>query len=166
MNLYEITSALESCLIIDPETGEVTEMDEDALNRLCAERGHKVESLACWIKDMDGDITKMKAEESRLKERRQLLERKRESVHAYLSNFLDGEKFSSARCAIGWRKSEQVAIVNEAAVVQWAYEQPDPEIYLITQPAKISKAALKATIKAGEDVPGAAVVSVNNMTLK
>ena len=73
---------------------------------------------------------------------------------------LAGEKFTTPKVAVSWRKSEAVEIgmsffstdANERFL---RYKEPDPD-----------KAAIKAALKAGEEITGAELVTNLNMTIK
>lgn len=172
MKLYEINSALESILsnylyfgdaMVDAETGEVLEDEAAALvikelNDLQLAKSEKLENIACWIKGMDADITAMKTEEKNLSARRKALENKRERVFNWLYESLDGEKITSPRVKVSYRKTAAVDVFNMSEI-------PDAfkRIKTIEEP---DKTAIKEAIKAGDEVPGAALVEHLNMSIK
>jgi FtsZ-binding cell division protein ZapB len=157
MNLYEIDSQISG--LIDPETGEV--MDIEAFEQLEMERNQKIENIACWIKNLKSDAAELKAEEKSLAERRDAKESKADRLTAYLVQILNGSKFESARCKVGFRKSTRLQIEDETEFVRYC----DPA-FLIQQPPKIDKAAIKEAIKGGSAVDGAEIIEANNIQIK
>jgi len=157
MNLYEIDSQISG--LIDPETGEV--MDIEAFEQLAMERDQKVENIACWIKNLKSDAAELKAEEKSLAERRGAKESKVDRLTAYLSQILGGSKFESARCKVGFRKSTRLVIEDESE-----FEKVCDPTYLIQQPPKIDKPAIKDAIKGGVTFVGAKIIEASNIQIK
>ena len=116
-NLFEINRALieawESA--VDPETGEIAEDYIEQLEALEMARDEKVENIGCWIKNLASDAAALKEEAKNMNERAKRAERKADSLKRYLEAALHGEKFTSTRCAISWRKTTSVE-VDEAEV--------------------------------------------------
>lgn len=152
MNLYEIDAAIMDC--IDTETGEV--LDPAKLDALNLARDEKVEGVACWVKNLKAEISAIKTETASLKERQEAKEKKLESLTAWLMNALDGRKFETAKCSVRFRCSDVVDVSDDAAV-------PAEYQRIKTEP---NKAAIKAALKAGESVPGCALVASVSMTVK
>ena len=158
MTLYEIESAIVDCF--DPETGEL--LDAAAFEDLQLERSTKIENIACWIKDLNSDVDAIRAEEKALADRRRSLENKAENLKTYLSRFLGiGEKYSSARCALSWRKSSKV-VVDLAELMK----DKRSENYLLYHDPEPNKTAIKEAIKAGFEVRGAEVIESQNLQIK
>jgi len=160
MRLYEINAALEELLNQqDPETGELT-CDLEQLDALMMERDEKLEGLALYVKNADAEAKAIRDEEKALAERRRSLENKAERAKGFLAEQLAGERFSTPKVAVSYRKSEQVEIsesfwgvdTNECYV---RYKDPEPD-----------KTAIKAALKAGKEVFGAEIVSKTNLVLK
>lgn len=152
MTIFDIDQAIMAC--VDAETGEVIDLDK--MNALQMERGEKIENVALWVKELDAEAKAIREEEKRLAERRKVNENKIASLKGYLSMALSGQKFSTPRVKISWRKSESVDI-------------PDPEkIPASWYRAKyeIAKDDIKAALKAGETVPGATLVENTNIQIK
>jgi rRNA maturation endonuclease Nob1 len=98
-------------------------------------------------------------EEESLKRRRQILENRAGWLTNYLIyNVSPTEKLISPRVELCWRKSESVEITDEFSI-------PDEYIKII-QESRIDKMAIKEKLKAGEEIPGAALVTKQNLTLK
>lgn len=160
MTLYEIDAQLEEMLEqVDPETGELL-CDMEQLEALSLERDRKLENLALYVKNRDAEAKAIREEEKALADRRRGLERKAERARDFLATLLAGEKFTTSKVAVSWRKSEAVEIgmsffstdANERFL---RYKDPEPD-----------KAAIKAAIKAGEEITGAELVANLNMTIK
>ena len=103
-SLYEIDQAIMEC--IDWESGEI--LDSARLDALQMERQDKVESVALWIKNLSADALAYKAEKDAFAEREKKALKKVEDLKAWLAGALGGEKFSTWRCAVSFRKSEAV----------------------------------------------------------
>ena len=108
-NLYQIRQEIEAFEYeIDPETGELLNaLSWDDLQMAFEE---KVENIACYIKNLASDVLAFKAEEAQLAERRRSAEKKIEYLKRLLLENMDGQKFSTAKCAVSFRKSETVEV--------------------------------------------------------
>lgn len=154
MTLYEIDEAILAC--VDEETGEV--LDIDKLEALGLMREQKISSLACWMKDLGAEIEALRNEEKNLKARREAKERKKESLKAYLAQFLAGEKYEDERCRVSFRKVASVAIDNFDDI---------PAEYIRTKvETSADKEALKKLLKEGETVAGVHLEESLAMTVK
>lgn len=154
MNLYEIDKAILAC--IDPETGEL--LDEDALTNLQMERTQKIKNVALWLKNLNASAAAYKAERDAFDERMKQAQKKAESLKRYLADALGGEKFVTDECAVSFRKSTAVNVLDEAAI---------PAAYMAEKISKTpDKAAIKAAIKSGIEVPGAALVDNLSVQIK
>lgn len=153
MTLYEIDAAILDC--IDAETGEV--VDADKLNALQMEREEKVEAVALWIKDLTAEAAALKAEKQAFSERQAAAEKKAESLRKWLSDALAGQKFKTTRVAVSFRKTESVDVPDVWALGDEYLKFADPTP---------DKQKIKAALKAGETVTGAALVEGQSMTIK
>ena len=113
--LYEIDAAIMDC--VDTETGEI--IDEEKLNALLMERSAKLEGVALWIKNLDSDAAAIRAEREALEKRQKAAENKATSLRAWLANALSGQKFSTARVAISYRKSVSTEVDSECVAKKW-----------------------------------------------
>ena len=161
MTLYEIDKALVDAFerAIDPETGEIINDDAMAeLEQLDMARDTKIENTALYYKNLRSDAEQLKAEAKRLTERAQTALRKAESLKNYLSYSLDGQPFKRGTVAISYRKSEQVQIddIKELPAEYLRYKEPEPD-----------KTAIKLALKLDPgSVPGASIISIQNMQIK
>lgn len=160
MKLYEINAELEALLEqVDSETGELT-CDMDALEALMIARDEKLEGMALYVKNMDAEAAAIKAEEKALADRRKALESKAERTRVFLQDALSGETIKTARVVVSYRRSEAVEIRDPDFILY-----ADPK-FLTQKNPDINKTAIKAAIKAGEIVPGAELVTRQNMSIK
>lgn len=157
MTLFDINKAiLEFDYEIDEETGEI--MNAEALDALQLAREDKIEGVGLWIKNLQAEAEAVKKEKDAMAERQRRLEKKAESLKDYLAYALQGEKFSTPRIAMSWRKSESVLIPDEALL--------DDRFVNITMIKKPDKKLIKDTLKAGREVPGAELVTKQNLQIK
>ena len=158
MNLYQINEEIEKC--IDTETGEI--LDLEALDKLAMERDTKIENLACWYKNLMADAEALKAEKNAFAEREKSAKNKAESIKRYLSSVLQGEKFNTDKCALSFRKSESVEILDPEAFMS----DDKSENYLEYSEPTINKAELKKALKQGETFKGVLLGSNLNIQIK
>ena len=146
MKLYEIDNAILDC--IDLETGEV--IDTERLDALQMERDAKIENVALWIKDLKAEAEAIKAEKMALAERQRVAENKAESLKNWLAYALDGQKFSTAKCAVSFRKTEKVEI-SDVGMIRLMKEHDELLTYKDPEP---NKTAIKQALKDGLSVDG------------
>lgn len=157
MTLFDINKAiLEFDYEIDEETGEILNAEE--LDALELAREEKIEGVGLWIKNLQAEAEAVKKEKDAMADRQRRLEKKAESLKNYLAWALQGEKFSTPRIAMSWRKSESVLIPDEALL--------DDRFVSIQMIKKPDKKLIKDTLKAGLEVPGAELVTKQNLQIK
>lgn len=130
------------------ETGEL--IDPERLDRLQMEREAKIEGIACWIKNLLSDAEAIKAEKNALAEREAKCRKKAEQLKEYLTYALGGEKFSTAKCAVSFRKSESVEVEDLTLI--------PAELLRVKASYEADKTAIKAAIKAGREINGCRLV--------
>lgn len=159
MTLYEIDSAIVG--LVDDETGEIT--DEQLFDALQMERDAKIENIGLYYKDLTAEAKAIKEEEQALAARRKAAEAKAERLKHLLDYALQGQKFSTPRLKVSYRKSQTVEVSD--GFVAWADEhRPDLLVYADPKP---SKTAIKDAIKHGgipEDM--ARIESHENISIK
>lgn len=153
-NLYEIDQTILGCL--DLETGEV--IDPERLESLHMERSQKIENIVLWIKNLESDALAFKAEKDAFAKREKAATNKAEQLKKYLTDALDGQKFSTDRCAVSFRRSEQVMILDEKMV---PLDVMIPEVSF-----KPDKAAIKELLKNGTEVCGCCLVENLNPQIR
>lgn len=150
MTIYEIDQAIMEC--VDLETGEI--IDTEQLDKLQMEREKKLENVACWIKDLKAEAEALKAEKQALAERQKVAENKAESLKKWLAYVLDGQKFSTSKCAVSFRKTEVVEVTPDG-LNALMHEHDELLTYKTPEP---NKTAIKQAIKDGLNVAGVQLV--------
>ena len=158
MKLYEIDNEIMNC--IDMETGEV--IDIDKLNELKLERDAKIENVALWIKDLKAEAEAIKNEKMALAERQRVAENKAESLKNWLAYALNGEKFSTAKCSISFRKTESVEVTDEG-IDNLIKSHDELLTYKAPEP---NKKAIKQAIKDGLSVQVVQLVQTTSTIIK
>ena len=159
MNIYEIDAAI---LALVDENGEITDLD--ALDALTMERDKKVENVACWIKDLTAEAKAIREEELALAARRQSAEKQAERLKEYLGRVLNGAKFSTARCNVGYRTSMATVIDDEEAALKWVQEHSCSDCY--TTKVSLVKSGVGALLKNNIEVPGARLERRQNVQVR
>lgn len=153
-NLYEIDQGILEC--IDFETGEV--IDPDRLEELQMERSQKIENVCLWVKNLLSDADAIKAEKDALADREAKCRKKADSLKVWLGKALEGQKFSTARCAISFRRSEAVEIMDESIIPQ--------EMMIQAISFKPDKKTIKELLKAGQEINGCRLIENQNIQIK
>lgn len=153
-NLYEIDQAILDC--IDTETGEV--LDYERLTGLQMQRDKKVEAVACWIKNLVADAAAYKAEKEAFAEREKAASKKSERLKEWLATALEGQKFSSSRCAVSFRKSETVEVDDVKHI--------PANLLRVKTTIDPDKTAIKTMLKAGLEIEGCRLVEKINTQVK
>ena len=153
MNLYEIESEVLKC--IDEETGEI--IDIEKLSALELERDTKIENILLWIKNLKSEAEALKAEKEAFAQRQKAAENKMESLKRYISGYLGGMAFQTARVKASFRKSEAVEIADGATI---------PEEYLKFKEPEVNKTELKKALKSGLVLEGVCIRENQNIQIK
>lgn len=153
MKLYEISDAIRTVIdggiVLNEETGEVFE-DTAGLDQLNWDFEDKVEACACVYKEIVAEADAIASERKRLMARENGLRRRAESLRGYVQSCMEScgkKRVETARAKVTSRKTSSVAITDETAV---------PELYL-RHTWSPDKTAIRKALKAGMDVPGAAI---------
>lgn len=80
-----------------------------------------------------------------------------ESLKRYISGYLEGTSFESARVKVSFRKSESLEILEGAVI---------PDEYLKFKEPEVNKTDLKKAIKEGLQLPGVSIVENQNIQIK
>lgn len=153
MNLFQIDEEIMNC--VDMETGEI--IDTAKLDKLQMERDEKIENIGCWIKNLTADAEALKEQKLAFAERQKAAENKAESLKRYLTNYLAGQKFSTPKVVISFRKISSVSVTDITAI---------PKKYLKVVEPTADKTAIKDAIKAGICVAGAEIVEGRSISIK
>ena len=153
MNLYEIDSAILDC--VDVETGEI--FDEDKFEELSLTRDAKIENICLWIKNLKAEAEALKAEKDAFAARQKAAENKMNSLKKYISNYLEGTAFESAKVKVSFRASEALDIEEGADI---------PEEYLKPKEPDIDRVALKKAVKLGLQIAGVQIIQNQNIQIR
>lgn len=152
-SLYEIDQEIMSC--IDLETGEIVDLDK--LSELQMQREEKLEGVALWIKNLKADAAAYKAEKDAFAEREKAAKDKAEKLSQWLAGALNGEKMTTNRVAVSFRKSEAVEVDEESVPKKWFTKK------ITFAPDKIR---IKEAIKSGHKIKGCSIVEKQNIQIK
>lgn len=149
--LYQLTdrwlSAINGAWTVDEETGEVFSPDD--IESIEASLDEKVESVACYMKNIKADAEAIKAEEEALKARRQRLERHHDRLGAYLTECMSRSgrrRVETTRADVSLRRATGVLVVDESVI---------PEQFIRTTVRRSpDKRAISHELRDGGVVPG------------
>lgn len=156
-NLYEIRREIADFEFeVDPETGELLNaISWDELNMAFEE---KVENIACYIKNLTSDIAAFKAEEEQLAKRRKSNERKVEYLKRLLLDNMDGQKFSTTRCAVSFKRSVAVQVDD--------IDHIPAELLRVKTTVEPNKTAIKDALREGREISGCKLIENTNIQIK
>lgn len=158
MTLFEIDKAIEAFFEenVDLETGELLNIEQ--LDELNLAREQKIENIGLYIKNLEAEKEAVKHEKDNFADREKRLGKKIESLKGYLGYALQGQKFSTPKVAVSFRKSESVLVKDEYLV---------PDKYCeFTMVRKPNKTNLKKALKDGEEIMGVELVEKQNISVK
>ena len=157
MTLYDIDKALMDFEFeVDEETGEI--LNAADLDELNLAREQKIENIGLYIKNLEAEKEAVKHEKDNFADREKRLGKKIESLKGYLTYALDGQKFSTPKVAVSFRKSESVLVKDE-------YLIPD-EYCDFTVLRKPNKKNIKDALKHGKELMGVELVEKQNVQIK
>ena len=156
--LYELTETGKALY----ELLQAEEIDEqtfaDTLEAMGT--GEKVESYCKVIKQCQSDIELFKSEIDRLTARKKTAENGVERMKNALLLFMQQtgqDKVKAGTFAVSTATTQAVNITDENAI---------PCVYLVEQPPKIDKLAIKKALKDGENVTGAELINNTGVRIR
>lgn len=157
-NLYELTQTaayLQELL----ESGDIDEqVFLDTMESIGAE--NKLENVCKMIRNLESRAAACKAEKDAFAEKEKVarngVQRLKESLLAYLQT-TSSKKVTAGLFTVSLGTAKSVQIQNKAELPEWCFVPQEPTI---------DKTAITAAIKAGEDVPGAALVESQHVRIK
>ena len=158
MSIYDIDDAI--IKLVDADTGEIA--DEEAFDALQMERSKKIENTGLLLKNTVAEAKAIKEEEQALAARRKTAENKVERLKNLLAYALRGEKFSTPKLKVSYRKSRVVNI--DPQFIEWAESNAD-DLLTYSEP-KVNKTAVRDAIDSGRDIKFAAIETKQNMQVK
>lgn len=175
-SLYEIDQRLLNLQYygVDSETGEVATTEEDFIRmfeEIHMDMETKFVNTACFIKNLRSDIEDFKAEEAKLKKRRQakenLANRLEKSMDTVIKHHLYNvdEEFDTVnkwvldkpQARLSYRKSTKLDIYDEAKL--------SDDYKTTVETVKIDTDKIKQDIKNGVEVDGAQIVKNLNLQI-
>lgn len=147
---------------------EMQEAWFDTLDGMEQELVCKAENVAVYIKNIEAEAKVLKAEEDKLKARRQSKEAAAKRMREYLMRCMDQANISEIdepKAAISIRNNaESVEISDSGEFIKWAESGHDD--YLRYKGPEVNKPAVKAALKAGENIPFAVLARSRSLTIK
>lgn len=171
MKLYEVNQEIQRLLLLiepDPETGEIPDnCDEilEQLNALTMKRSDILEYLAKMVLNIRSDVTALKNEEKRIKDRRTLLERKEDRLMQILDRECAGQKTDCGVATVNYRATTRVDVLDGMKAINWLKRHKHTDCYRTPKP-EVSKTEVKKLLAAGEKIPGLALVQDKSCSLK
>lgn len=157
MNIFEINEKITNFLAthINEETGEIENIEEfEALNMM---REEKIENTVMFLKNKKALLTMLKDEKKTIDERIKSTEKLIERIENLIEYSLQGQKFETSRCAVSYRKSEQVEVNEDLLPKKWFNKK-------VTY--TVDKMGIKKMLKEGIKIKGATLVEKQNMQVK
>lgn len=163
-SLYELSSDLERVIdggmIVDMDTGEVL-FDEENLDKLKATVAEKFLACKMFAEGQRAKAKSLKDLAKAMTESAKAMEKKAERMDAYMLERAkaNGGEISTDSITVKVRKCPQsVEVVNEGTI---------PERFWREKVVRtLDKEAVKEALKAGERVPGAALVRNEKVSIK
>lgn len=147
---------------VNPETGEIDETAAATyLQELQLDREVKLDNYGKYIKNLDAEISALKAQEQAFNARRKAKEKKAETLKSAVLASLQNcnqKKFETVNVSYSLRRSEIVEVSD--------IENLDPKYIRETIKVEPNKTEIKAALKRGESVEGAVLVEKNNLQIK
>jgi len=157
--LYELTSDYMQLLDMAEQLELVT--FQDTLKSIKESLEDKVENTAKVVKSLEADIAAIQQEEKRLKERRQVLETKIDSIKNYLKEQLELAGIDKVK-----RPTITVSIQKNPPSVKVIDEKLIPSSFMIQQEPKLDKKAILQNLKEGKTVPGVELIQGKRLRIK
>lgn len=158
MNLYTLSANYQQILSLIEDGQEGL---EDTLESLEGAIEDKLENIGKVIKTVDAEAAGLKAEETRLADRRKSLEANTKRLKLYAEqSMLDA----------GVKKSKGAlftfSIQKNPAALDIVDEKMIPKAYFTTPQPVIDKAAIKEELKLGHEIPGAQLTQGESLRIK
>lgn len=136
----------------------------DTLEGMAGDLQAKGVSVVMVARGMEAMAASIKAAEAEMAERRKKLEKRAEWLREYVRGAMEHTGIKKIECphfVISLRANPEAVDVFDAAQVPAQFmRQPEPP------PPAVDKTAIKAALKAGEDVPGARLVRGQRLEVK
>lgn len=147
---------------------EMQEAWFDTLDGMEQELVRKAENVAVYIKSTEAEAKALKAEEDRLKARRQAKESTAKRMREYLMSCMKQAsigKIDKPKAVISIRdNAESVEISDSEKFVKWAEAFGDE--YLRYKAPEVNKTAVKNALRSGVKIPFASLTRSQSLTIK
>lgn len=156
---------------VDPAAAreEMVQAWFDTLDGMEQEIQNKAEAVAIYIKSITAEAEIIKAEENRLRSRRQSKEKAAERMKKYLMDCMTAaklKKIDMPRAAISIRNNaEAVEITDESSFIAWAQANDRDDLLKYSAP-EIRKTFVKQDLKAEKDIPYAKLTRSQSVIIK
>jgi hypothetical protein len=160
MSLYQLAdnyAAIQQMI----EDGADPETLADTLESIDEAIEDKAENIYYVLRNIEGDINAIKAEEHRLAEKRRAAEKNQQSLKDYLQQCMEHTGKSKIK-----RPTFTMSIQKNPPSVD--IQNPDlvPAHYFLAQEPKLDKKTLLAQIKAGNEVPGVTIKQTESIRIR
>lgn len=165
MTLYELgEEALmgENALMTwaEEHDGDITECPMlEIMEKIEGDIKEKLLGWAIWFKNVESESESIKSEIAKLNARKKSLDSQAERIKGTISHFLKDKTIKNSKVVIKRTNSKQVVVSDKEAL-------DDKYLRVIPEKSEPDKNAIKAAVKAGEKITGAAVVDKENVSIK
>ena len=157
-NIYEITQDYLRIMEMASEPELDPEMIADTFEAIDGELEIKAENYAKVMKNLEGDIAALKAEEERLSKKRKAIENNIKRMKLALQEAMEitgKTKFKTELFGFSIQKNAPSVVIDAADI------RDIPEDYLKFKEPEVDKTAIKNAINAGVDFEGLAHLEVS-----
>lgn len=141
----------------------------DTLDGIEGEFDIKAENIACYIKQLSGDVELLKKEKASIDRRKKAKENQLESMKRYLLECMKKTKrlkIETPKAKISVKNNQETSrFENEKAFIKMCMEK-NLEEYLRYKDPEINKTAVKNALRSGEIVPGAQLERTQSLIIK
>lgn len=157
MNLYELSSNYRAIQEMDLDE----ETLRDTLDSIIGEAEPKAENIVKWIRNLKGENTAIKEEETRLKNKRITNENKIKALSLYLEDFLKTSGLTRIKTELF-----TISLQNNPPSVEVYDATLIPPKYLIEQLPVVDKQIIKELLKQGKEIPGATLKQTKGLRIR
>jgi hypothetical protein len=165
MKLYELADQFKTLTdVLDSDFADDQEASlalRDALDATEGAFADKLEAIAKIIKNQQGDVEALKAEEQRLSAKRKSIESKIDSLKLYAEMQMEYSGLDKLKTPLF-----NFNVQNNPPSVDVFNPDILPKKYLVIQEPKIDKRGILDAIKAGEEVPGASIMQSRGLRIR
>ena len=157
MNLYELSSNYRAIQEMDLDE----ETLRDTLDSIIGEAEPHADNIVKWIRNLKGENTAIKEEETRLKNKRITNENKIKALSLYLEDFLKTSGLTRIKTELF-----TISLQNNPPSVEVYDATLIPPKYLIEQLPVVDKQIIKELLKQGKEIPGATLKQTKGLRIR